>query len=393
MLFLYIACDNIFMFKDFFLDFTYERKISHYLATDDTIFPNSQINVRKKMLILGGNASGKTTFGVLMCAINNYIMNVPVTNSRVNLYNAIYDRTKESYFMTEFVIDDNAYRVYCKFNKQGIIEEYLKKVKVYKSYNIKKLRSVLDEAPFICEYHNYKQDETITNTEIFMSSMLGEADSYIKEVGSKVAFHYLFSNYSNQTAQNKINVGVDVLNNILPGIDNSVDKVVSLNPSDKDLSTNSYLIVFKNGSQVTIPEGDLTFSQKDRLSHGTYEALTFLNVLQELKTRPDATLYIDEKLPHLHAELEAFLIMKALLIKRSAQVFFTSHNSELLDLNVPNNAFLLFKRCKEGFNKAMFVSQTLNKNDRSVRNYYENDYFGVLPDYSALDQYFEDIVS
>ena len=85
--------------------------------------------------------------------------------------------------------------------------------------------------------------------------------------------------------------------------------------------------------------------------------------------------------------------MKALLIKRSAQVFFTSHNSELLDLNVPNNAFLLFKRCKEGFNKAMFVSQTLNKNDRSVRNYYENDYFGVLPDYSALDQYFEDIVS
>ena len=129
------------------------------------------------------------------------------------------------------------------------------------------------------------------------------------------------------------------------------------------------------------------------MSHGTYEALTFLNVLQELKTRPDATLYIDEKLPHLHAELEAFLIMKALLIKRSAQVFFTSHNSELLDLNVPNNAFLLFKRCKEGFNKAMFVSQTLNKNDRSVRNYYENDYFGVLPDYSALDQYFEDIVS
>ena len=189
MLFLSIACDNIFMFKDFFLDFTYERKVSHYLAADDAIFPDSLINVRKKMLILGGNASGKTTFGVLLCAINNYIMNVPVTNARVNLYNSVYDPKKESYFSAEFVLDDSAYRVYCKFNSKGIIEESLKKVKIYKSYNIKKLRLVLDNAPFICEYHNYKQDETITNTEIFMSSMLGEADSYLKEVGSKVAFH------------------------------------------------------------------------------------------------------------------------------------------------------------------------------------------------------------
>lgn len=119
--------------------------------------------------------------------------------------------------------------------------------------------------------------------------------------------------------------------------------------------------------------------------------LSFLSILQEVKCRRNHTIYIDEKLPHLHAELEAYLVMKLLLINRDAQIFFTTHNSELLDLNVPSNAFLLFKRGDDGYNTAIFVNEKLNKNDRSIRNYYENDYFGVMPDYTSLDSYFEDV--
>ena len=36
-----------------------------------------------------------------------------------------------------------------------------------------------------------------------------------------------------------------------------------------------------------------------------------------------------------------------------------------------------------------YNNDKFNKNDRSLKNYYENDYFGILPDYSDLDVYFE----
>lgn len=401
MLFLSVACDNLFMFKNFYLDFTYERKLNHFLAENDVIFPEANINVRKKMLLLGGNASGKTTFGVLLCAINNFIIGMPVTNNRINLFNAIFDANQNSCFEVEFVCKENAYRMKCVFNKERIIEESLKVVKIYKSYNIKKLRQRLDNVEPVAVYSYAKPSglglllkENIAFVSNIMSKDSSQKMLELKnEIHNSMGFHYFFSNYSEQNSDSKITIPVDMINHILPAIDNSVEKVVTLQPSDTKIQTTSYLILFKNGEQVTIPEGDLASVSQDRLSHGTYEALAFLNILQEIKTRPDSTIYVDEKLPHLHAELEAYLVMKVLLMKHNGQIFFTTHNSELLDLNVPNNVFLLFKRGEDGYNSALFVSDKLSKNDRSVRNYYENDYFGVMPDYSVLDTYFEDIVS
>ena len=128
-----------------------------------------------------------------------------------------------------------------------------------------------------------------------------------------------------------------------------------LNSIDKTLKNNTYVIVFNNGDQLTIPDGDLKNANKSRLSHGTYEALTFLNILEEIKARKKDIIFVDEKLPHLHSELEAYLIKKAFLILRDSQMFFTSHNSELLDLNIPYNAFMLFKRTDE-FNQAFFIN-------------------------------------
>lgn len=392
MVILSLKCTNLFMFNDFNIDFTYEKKINHFLATNDILFPESKIYVRKNMITLGGNASGKTTFGKLLCAISNYIVGREVS-SRLNLYEAIYDKTKEASFEMEFVIDKLAYRISSTFDIYDIKHEYLKKIKVFKTYTITKLRERLNNSNDIMLY---KRRPTIKTNDIeikpFYSKMLKdpknekETNFLIKNIG----FHYLFSNFAEQSRESKIKISVDMLNKILPKIDNSIEKVVALTGKNENIETNSYVIIFKNHEQTTIPDGDLSRVEKDRLSHGTYEALFFLNMIEEIHTRKCNIIFIDEKMAHLHAELEAYLIMKAFLFNVDAQVFITSHNSELLELNVPNNAFVLFKRCCNGYNYSLFVSDKLNKNDRNIRNYYENDYFGVLPDYSMLDSYFEE---
>ena len=396
MLILSLSCNNIFMFSDFYLDFTYSRKINNSMAENDKLFPNSKINVRKSMILMGGNASGKTTFGKLLCAINNFVLGREVAEKNLNLFEAIYDKSKDANFTIEFVIDRIAFKVECVFNVSGIIREKITEHSILASYNIKKLRDVLEnEEKNVKIYTNdnlgiqdNKQNEK--NIKPFFSKILKNPanEELYNKLSNNIGFHYLFSNFAEQSNETTINIPIDLLNSILPEIDNSIKKIVRMVPDDKTLKNNTYVIVFNNGDQLTIPDGDLKNANKSRLSHGTYEALTFLNILEEIKARKKDIIFVDEKLPHLHSELEAYLIKKAFLILRDSQMFFTCDNSELLDLNIPYNAFMLFKRTDE-FNQAFFINNKFNKNDRSLKTYYENDYFGVLPDYSNLDAYFE----
>ena len=394
MIILSLKCDNIFMFKDFFIDFTYSRKLSHPLSEKDYLFPGSRINVRKRMLILGGNASGKTTFGKILCAISNFIIGRTLVDEKLHLQKAIYALKKESSFEIEFVMEDIAYRLKAVFNSKELLRETLSVVKIHKSYNIKNLRRLLDTT---ADKFFYKKEgrSLRSNGELkpFFSKVLTNPSNknIFEHISKNMGFHYMFSNFAEQSSESKINIPVKMFNDILPNIDNSVEKVLPITTSDKKIKTNSYLISFKNGTNITIPDGDLMASNKDRLSHGTYEALKFLNIINEIKYRIKDIIFVDEKLAHLHVELEAYLIMKSFQLNRSSQIFFTSHNSELLDLNLPNNSFILFKRNENGYNEMVYVSDKVKKNDRRIRYLYENDFFGVLPDYSILDKYFGDI--
>ena len=145
------------------------------------------------------------------------------------------------------------------------------------------------------------------------------------------------------------------------------------------------VILFKNGKSQTVPDGNLGNLRGNRLSQGTTEAILYSSILSYLKHAKCSTIYVDECLSHMHSELEKYLIWLSILLKeKDSQLFFTTHNVEICDLQLPTNAFLFLKRNKEGLNEAFWANTKLIKNDRSFRNYYENDYFGVLPDYSSL---------
>lgn len=52
-----ISCNNMYIFDNFSLDLTYNRKLKHYLTDRDMLFPNSEVKVRKNIIIMGVNAS------------------------------------------------------------------------------------------------------------------------------------------------------------------------------------------------------------------------------------------------------------------------------------------------------------------------------------------------
>lgn len=399
-----LTCDNLFLFKDFSIDFTYKNyhvKKNFAVCKNDALFADSRINVRKRVIVLGGNASGKTTFGKLLCAINNFIVGRDVKSGELNLYHALYDANKKGSFSITFVIDVPvvsskevehwAYRIGCSFDIYGNREEFLQRTKVYKSYNIDKLKEKLDAAKRIEEHVIEPLHERQSKkNESFGSVLLKNPQNkqYTSELSYAIGFHYIFSNFADNSQDVPTHAPIKLFNQVLPVIDNSISGVDALATASSKVKTSSYLIRFKNGDQLTVPDNNLLLADRNRLSHGTYEVLAFLGILDELKNRKDNIFYMDEQLAHLHAELEAFLVMKMFHANVSAQMFFTSHDNELLELNVPPSTYLLFKRNDDQYNTARFMDEMLSDTVKDIRYYYDNDYFGVLPDYSVLDAFF-----
>lgn len=388
MIILRVACDNFYMFKNFEVDFTYERKSNHYLSENDRLFTGSRIKVRKNLIVMGANVSGKTTFGKLLCLILNFIYGKDLSEGPFNIPSARYDKSKDSSFEIEFVLDDMAYLLEARFHDDNLHTEKIFRQKIYKSYSIQTLRKKLTEGEIIETY------DAVTNLlNIGCKSYAFALSKKTEDLRKKIGFWFSFSELPLNSSAYLGETNIRLLNEILPKIDNSVISVKRLTVEGEEgesAKTKSYQITFKNNEVLTVPDGDLNQCAK-RLSHGTFEAIDFLFAFDELSKRKGYFFYIDERLSHMHSELEAYLIYQAFSKKSfDSQFFFTTHNAELLDLNAPITSFLLFKRNERGFNEVVYPSEVLCKNIRNLRMHYENNYFGVLPDYSILDKFFEE---
>lgn len=390
MVLLKVKCNNLYMFKDFEVDFTYERKVKHTLSQNDVLMKDSRINVRKNLIIMGGNASGKTTFGKLLCLICNYIVRGYVDKNYFRLDEVRYDHGLASSFYVEFFLGGYVYSVDVVFENTHLKSETVKVCKLYKTYNVTTLRECLNNTKPISEYISSVEEDD--NNDLLISHCFTtnkeEIINYIK-----VNTHFMFrmSSMRDDSMTKPSKTDIKMLNKILPHIDDSVKSVNVMRANGEDTST--YQITFKNGASMVVPDGNLQ-ACKDRLSHGTFEAIDFLINMYAFNKRPNLLAYVDERLAHMHSELEAYLARKMFLHRSpDSQFFFTTHNLEMFQLNIPMNSYMFFKRNDDGFNEAIYPSTVLNKNDRNLSTYYANDYFGVLPNYSVMDSFFEKIFS
>ena len=81
------------------------------------------------------------------------------------------------------------------------------------------------------------------------------------------------------------------------------------------------------------------------------------------------------------------LLMTAHLGKNE-QLIFTTHNTDMLDLNLPKHAYCFLRKTASGEDyriTAVSASVLLKRNTDSVRSAAENDLFSSLPDESLLD--------
>ncbi len=389
MLFTHLYIDNLFSFKQASLDLTYARPIQNSTIANERLSGRAKFYVRKVAILSGANATGKTSLGTLLNLIQNFV--VLQKNVLTNFQEHIYHKEREAQFTVEFATPKShrLHRLQLDFSPLSVNVGFTyAQVAIGKNDSVGSTRKRLDaiwQSKTAIQNTRYISSDNTEKYTVVLSDLLDELK---KEVES--GWLYLFSN--NEFSQNIKNmpdtelINTDVLKAILQTFDKSIVDVLV---SRDDDGINGYNIKFGNQDTVLMDlHGKIT--NAERLSKGTYDAIMVAEfvsrVINDFKeNQVPNTYYLDEKMAYSHSELEqAILNLIIEKLQPDSQFFYTTHNYDILDMNLPIHSYVFLQKDDE-YSQFVQPETMFKKNDRKLLNYVKNDVFCTLPDTTAID--------
>ena len=165
----------------------------------------------------------------------------------------------------------------------------------------------------------------------------------------------------------------------------------TLDPTLADVSAAKELkdsfVIRRRGKEIIIQEGKLL--DRELLSSGTVEGIDVAVFLASMISGKNCFYYCDEHFSYIHSDIEKRIFgLMVERLGRNEQLIFTTHNTDMLNLNLPKHSFaFLRKEIEDGECKVsvVYASDILKRHTDSVKCAMENDVFGSLPDDSLLD--------
>lgn len=356
-----IKIDNFFVFKNFHMNMSYPKKIVDSTIESEYLQDRPNFRYKKVNIIMGSNATGKTSLGKVLMYFANYMKDGDVTRFFSRINNNELPATLNVDFVTKA---NNLYR----------FELYIPPR----------------------EGESYKEDRinsSITFTEI------GKRDNYEQckerldlKLGKKVGFGEINTSgwsfsYPQDVAKNKTYRVIEnderyryILENTLKVLDPSIKEVIKIKEVDNTygIKLENQTIIIQNGKIVDI----------DMLSSGTKAGLDISYVIASLICDMHDLYYCDELFSYVNSDIEKACL--SLMISRLTdrkQLFFTTHNTDVLDMQLPKHSFTFLKKEVDDFEspiKCINASQYLKRNTDSLKHAVENDLFCTSPDLNKL---------
>lgn len=352
-----IKLDNLYAFHNFSLNMSYPKKIVNSSIEEECLreFPN--FRYKKVIVLMGANASGKTSLGKAMLDIFNFIDKKEFTR----IVEHIANNKKTASFSVDFVNKAFLYRV------EALIDAAEKYRSDNVHVNVQRVEIKSGDNYEMCASRFDKVDLTSKKDYIFE---LEEID------GADWMFEFTLSpERKKQYSISNSNKYLEVLSNILKTLDPRIKEVSRVEESE-----DSYIIKYDNMT-VMLHDGEL-LDKSNVLSSGTKEGIGVANIIASAKSGEYSFIYCDEKFSHIHSEAEkAFLSVLIECMGEDCQLFFTTHNTDILDMNLPKHTFAFLRRSmdEDSTIDCVYASEYLKKNTESLRNAVENDLFSTMP--------------
>lgn len=356
-----LKLNNILCFNNFDVDFSYPKKLVNTNLENEYLkgFPN--IRYRKLNIIVGSNASGKTSLGKAIWKIFLFLH-----KKEANIITELVaDNQKDSYILIDCVFPEGLFfraEIKILINGEILVKYQELRLKADDTYE-----SIVDKLN--------KDDDGFVG--------------YVKGLEQAVMGGWNFKFPSIESGFDRIACSLDkeerndfsyVLEKVLKTFDSSIKEVKPSVELD-----DSYIVTFKNHNKpISITNGE-RLSDIKTLSSGSKYAINIAGVIYAIKKHINGFYFVDEQFSYVDPDLEiACLTTMVSLLDDGEQLFFTSHDREILSLPFPNHSFNFLRKTigENGqINIEMINAASLEKrNNVNIKNLYDNDFFNVAPE-------------
>ena len=361
MIVLSVNLDKIYGFDDFTLDLTYPRKIVDSLIEDEFLEGRERFRYKRAVVLMGSNATGKTSLGRALLRIFRFMETGVITHLLEMASSAAGERAS---FCMDFVNEG-----YVLHRLSGEINTDPESVVIsYATAPIDKMDSYEK-----CVRKLKDHTEDLNGNPNFLKKLIGPIS-------------YRFAYPEIEPALGFSGVNKKELLKTLRAVIGTLDPTLTDISLSRDLKDS--FIIRRKGAEIIIQDGKLL--NREALSSGTAEGIDVAIFLASMLSGERTFYYCDEHFSYIQSDIEKRIF--GLMLDRTSpgsQLIFTTHNTDMLDLNLPKHAFVFLrkKQDEDGEYKvtAVSASEILKRNTDSVRCAVENDVFDSLPDDSLLD--------
>ena len=358
MIIMNLQIDNFCAFKNFHMNMAYPKKIVNSYIPNEYLKGRDNFRYKKVNILMGGNATGKTSIGKILMEICYFIKQ----KEAFSLVKKIADVNKEASISMDFICKSFImYRVDVKVipgkdeMEEPIILACKRETTIEEKDRYETCAKKIDDIPIVY------------------------SDNYKKELDGIESIGWMFT-YPSDMSDNKVRFREDetylkVLDYTLRSLDPSIMGV------DQSSEVENTYIIHLNSRDLLVQDGEVI--RKSILSSGTKAGIDIASLIFAIYKGECGFYYCDEKFSYIHSELEkAFLTIMIYGLRENEQLFFTTHNSDILDLPLPKHAFTFLKKEifeNEQLIKCVYVSDYLKRSTDSVRRAVDNDLFSASP--------------
>lgn len=320
-----VKLHNLYSFRHFHLNLSYPKKIVNSYIPEEHLPGRPSFRYKKAVILMGPNASGKTILGRGLTGIFTAMQKRELEALR----SLIEDPGKEAKFSIDFILDRPVlYRLTAAFQPDGRIAV-----------------SVLETS-------------------------IGTRDTYEK-----------CAQRLDQTNEKPTGDVARELEKI-QGIDRS-KKVMT---PERVHIQETVLKVLDPTIESIAPEGQVV--PQHTLSSGTIDGIRAAGYLADILCGDQGFHYFDDPCAHIDSEVEKALLATMIdNITDYGQMFYTTHNTDVLSLPYPKHTFLFLKRNPVNLGEPITVicaSDYLKRNTDSLSSAVENDLFAITPDVQSI---------
>lgn len=366
MIIMNLEVDNLSLFNNFKINLSYPKKIVGSTIPEEHLQNHPNFRYKKAIILMGANATGKTSLGVVLMSIFNFINK---KDYRL-LVSRIRNPRNPASFQIDFVHEDILYRVSTTIKRKDNRSV---------SYSTNDFDAQVSTVK-ILSGDNY---ETALNR--LLSHECEHSSNYIDEFEKIPRFTWLFE-YPFDDPQSARSVDPFdrkvyrvFLEKVLRALDPRILEVAQVKENETTyvIRHEDFNLIMDNGKLV----------DPSLLSSGTRDGISIANMIATMKLHVCQFYYCDEQFSHVHSEMEkAFLSLLIDILGPNEQLFFTTHNPEILSLDLPKHTFAFLVRDSFSDHRisCTFASEYLKKNSDSLRIAVENDLFSATPEVDTI---------